>query len=173
MYISAAACMLSAVAISGAVAQSPNSDITTGVSNPSMICGRERDRRSLTSSCLQALGDAIPVTDNPSGAQYVARLPETAFDKAAFPNGGNVNGSIQAVSMPDGHGVMFHVSFSNLPETDAPFSESTYLQANTHLRIDMLTGERLQSTTSTTSPSPPTATAPGPSRTSTPSSAAR
>lgn len=98
MRSSTATFLFCTLAISGGAAQTLVGDITTG-----------------------KLGNATAVTDNPSGAQYMATLPETAFDKTAFPNGGNVKGSVQAVSMPDGHGVMFHVAFSNLPSTGGPF----------------------------------------------------
>lgn len=72
---------------------------------------------------LQTLGNASAITDNPAGAAYIATLPEEAFDKNAHPNGGNIKGSVQAVSMPNGEGVMFHVSFSNLPSTGGPFRQ--------------------------------------------------
>ncbi|KAJ4397134.1 hypothetical protein N0V93_001358 [Gnomoniopsis smithogilvyi] len=67
------------------------------------------------------LGNASIISDNPIGASFIATLPDTAFDKAAYPDGGNVKGSIQAVSMPNGEGVMFHVNFSNLPSSGGPF----------------------------------------------------
>ncbi|KAJ4414257.1 hypothetical protein N0V82_008039 [Gnomoniopsis sp. IMI 355080] len=65
--------------------------------------------------------NASIITNNPTGASYIATLPDTAFDQAVYPDGGNVQGSIQAISMPDGTGVMFHVKFSNLPSSGGPF----------------------------------------------------
>lgn len=52
----------------------------------------------------------------------MAQLPDDAFDRDAFPSG-NVRGAIQAVSMPNGQGVMFHVNFSGLPDSGGPFRE--------------------------------------------------
>jgi hypothetical protein len=63
------------------------------------------------------------VVNNPPGVVYQATLPDTAFDKAAFPSGGNVQGSIAATANPDGIGVWFKVQFSNLPNEGGPFSE--------------------------------------------------
>lgn len=67
------------------------------------------------------LGDAAVINDNPVGAVYKATLPETAFTKSAYPNGGNVKGSVYALSSPDGTGVIFKVKFSNLPSEGGPF----------------------------------------------------
>lgn len=67
------------------------------------------------------LGDAAEVNDNPVGAIYKATLPDTAFTKSAYPNGGNVKGSIYALSSPDGEGVIFKVKFSNIPSEGGPF----------------------------------------------------
>ncbi|KAJ9164962.1 Superoxide dismutase [Coniochaeta hoffmannii] len=74
------------------------------------------------------LGNATVVVNNAVGTYYAATLPDTAFDKAAFPNGGNVQGSITATSSPDGIGVWFKVQFSNLPKEGGPF---TY-----HIHVD-------------------------------------
>ena len=60
--------------------------------------------------------------NNPSNVSYVARLPGTAFDSTAFPEGGNVEGQIVAQARPDGIGVVFSVQFSNLPKTGVPFT---------------------------------------------------
>jgi len=67
------------------------------------------------------LGDAAVINDNPSGAVYKATLPDTAFTKSAFPNGGNVKGAVYALSSPDGTGVIFKVKFSDLPNEGGPF----------------------------------------------------
>ncbi|KAK3337107.1 superoxide dismutase [Cercophora scortea] len=61
------------------------------------------------------------VSNNPPGAVFKATLPETAFTKTAYPDGGNIKGEVVAVSSPDGRGVIFRVSFSNLPTTGGPF----------------------------------------------------
>lgn len=79
------------------------------------------------------LGNATVVLNNPPGVVYSATLPETAFDKAAFPNGGNVKGSIAATANPDGIGVWFKVSFSNLPKEGGPF---TY-----HIHVDPVSSD--------------------------------
>lgn len=55
---------------------------------------------------------------------YTATLPGTAFDTDAFPNGGNVKGSVYALSSPDGTGVIFQVKFSGLPSEGGPFRKS-------------------------------------------------
>ncbi|CAK7220575.1 hypothetical protein SBRCBS47491_004235 [Sporothrix bragantina] len=69
-----------------------------------------------------ALGNATVTINNPSDVSYVATLPDTAFDTAAYPGGGNAKGRIVAQARPDGIGVVFHVEFSNLPKTGGPFT---------------------------------------------------
>ncbi|KUI66682.1 Cell surface superoxide dismutase [Cu-Zn] 6 [Cytospora mali] len=88
-------------------------------------------RQSIIASLLTAVvstaaqdvtaGTATVVTDNPAGAVYAATLPDTAFDTAAFPSGGNVKGAVYALSSPDGTGVIFQVKFSGLPSEGGPF----------------------------------------------------
>lgn len=65
--------------------------------------------------------DAIAVTNNPVGVVYKATLPEQAFFKPAYPDGGNVKGEITASAGPNGAGVIFNLKFSNLPKTGGPF----------------------------------------------------
>ncbi|EPE04767.1 superoxide dismutase [Ophiostoma piceae UAMH 11346] len=77
---------------------------------------------SAVGALAQSSGSAPVVTSNPAGAAYIASLPESAFDKAAYPDGGNVVGKILAESAPGGSGVNFKVSFSNLPTTGGPFT---------------------------------------------------
>lgn len=60
------------------------------------------------------------VTNNPPGVVYKATLPESAFFKPAYPDGGNIEGEITAVANPDGEGVLFTLKLSNLPKVDAP-----------------------------------------------------
>ena len=71
----------------------------------------------------QQQGDAKVVTDNPAGVVYTATLPGVAAFKDAYPNGGGPKGEIRAVASPDGKGVLFDVTFSNLPPKElGPFS---------------------------------------------------
>ncbi|KAK4239716.1 superoxide dismutase [Achaetomium macrosporum] len=67
-----------------------------------------------------ALGDATVVTNNPQGVVYKATLPESAFFKPAFPEGGNIQGEVTAVASTDGRGVQFTLKLSNLPKFDEP-----------------------------------------------------
>lgn len=76
----------------------------------------------LAAAATAAASSATVVTNNPPGAVYTATLPSAAFDTAAFPDGGNVKGSVYAVSSPDGTGVMFQVKFSGLPSEGGPFT---------------------------------------------------
>ena len=71
---------------------------------------------------LQKLGNATVVECNPPGVVYKAVLPAEANFKPAYPNGGNVKGSIVAVGSPNGIGVIFTVKFENLP-AEGPFSK--------------------------------------------------
>ncbi|EEY18399.1 cytosolic Cu/Zn superoxide dismutase [Verticillium alfalfae VaMs.102] len=67
------------------------------------------------------LGDAPIVEGNPPGVVYEAVLPEDPFF-AGVDIEGNVKGSITAISAPDGVGVEFKVTFSNLPKEGGPFA---------------------------------------------------
>jgi hypothetical protein len=78
----------------------------------------------LTLYVQQALGNATVVTTNPIGVQYEAVTPPNAFTTFAYPNGGNVKGSIKAVANDGGTGVKFQITFSNLPPSGGPFRES-------------------------------------------------
>ncbi|KAK4105304.1 hypothetical protein N658DRAFT_114868 [Parathielavia hyrcaniae] len=74
----------------------------------------------LYSDCRQQkLGDAPPVDDNPIGVVYKAVLPESAFFKPSYPDGGNIEGEITAVASDDGLGVRITIKLSNLPQTGA------------------------------------------------------
>ncbi|KAK4128580.1 hypothetical protein N657DRAFT_535146, partial [Parathielavia appendiculata] len=66
------------------------------------------------------LGDAPQVIDNPIGVVYKAVLPESAFFKPAYPEGGNIKGEVTAVANDDGLGVRFTIKLSNLPKIGAP-----------------------------------------------------
>ncbi|CAK7202196.1 Cell surface superoxide dismutase [Cu-Zn] 4 [Sporothrix eucalyptigena] len=81
-----------------------------------------QDAVAATGPLTGARGNATVTINNPSDVAYVATLPETAFDTAAFPEGGNVKGRIWAQARPDGIGVTFNVKFSNLPKTGGPFT---------------------------------------------------
>ncbi|EON97915.1 putative cytosolic cu zn superoxide dismutase protein [Phaeoacremonium minimum UCRPA7] len=72
------------------------------------------------------LGNATAVENNPPGVVYVATLPAEAAFKPAYPDGGNVKGSINAVASPNGMGVIFKVKFENLPSEGGPFSKTMY-----------------------------------------------
>ncbi|KAI1344655.1 superoxide dismutase [Xylariaceae sp. FL0016] len=67
-----------------------------------------------------AQGDAIAVTDNPVGKTAVATLPSEPFFTGGLD--GNVVGSVKATSGPNGRGVDFQVTFSNLPKTNESFT---------------------------------------------------
>jgi hypothetical protein len=72
----------------------------------------------------QKLGDAPEVIDNPVGVVYKAVLPESAFFKPAYPEGGNIKGEVTAVANDDGLGVRFTIKLSNLPKIGAPLRKS-------------------------------------------------
>jgi hypothetical protein len=124
---------------------------------------------------FQELGNATVGVNNPPGVVFAAKLPADANWKEAYPDGGNVKGSIAAVASPNGIGVLFKVKFSNLPKEGGPFSKyypATTAWAYTFPSSALSTNRNHQPTTCTTSPSPATATAPTPRPTSTHSSAA-
>ena len=114
-------------------------------------------RQARTNGWLQKLGNATTVTNNPPGVVYRATFPKDPFFKSAYPDGGNVEGSVVATANPDGTGVIFSINWQNLPKAGGPFSASRYplpcLEA-----IHILTFLP-QCTTSTSHPFPRTATA--------------
>ena len=121
----------------------------------------------MLTSRRQDLGNATVVVNNPPGVVYAGKLPDTANWKAAYPDGGNAKGSIAAVANPDGIGVLFKVTFSNLPKEGGPFSEwklpvACWPFSPPHLSPPRLTNSLPleQRTTSTSTPFLPTATAP-------------
>lgn len=116
--------LFAAAAISGAVAQQQIGSYTTGVSDCRAALF---EHEHVLISSTQKTGNATFITNNPAGVSYIAEFPGTSFNKNAYPNGGNVKGSVQAMSMPNGQGVMFHVSFSNLPAEGGPFREYTHV----------------------------------------------
>ncbi|KAJ4404940.1 Cell surface superoxide dismutase [Cu-Zn] 4 [Neurospora sp. IMI 360204] len=67
------------------------------------------------------LPTAAAVTSNPVGLVAEAVLPENAWQKAGFPNGGNIKGKVVAKSGEGGVGVQFNVELSGLPE-GGPFT---------------------------------------------------
>ncbi|KAK3329604.1 superoxide dismutase [Apodospora peruviana] len=103
MRVSTAFSLLSAVAGTQVAAQSSATTTVTTASTSTIVA-------------------ATAVNSNPPGKVYKATLPEEAFFKAAYPEGGNVKGEIVAVANPDKSGVMFNVKFSNLPKTGGPFT---------------------------------------------------
>lgn len=67
-------------------------------------------------------GDAFFIIDNPLGYVYQAVFPQDAFFQPAYPEGGNIVGSVTAeAAEPDGEGVRFNIKLSNLPATGGPF----------------------------------------------------
>jgi hypothetical protein len=66
------------------------------------------------------LGNATVVQDNPVGATYIAVLPTKEFFNPEDPRG-NIKGSVSGTANPNGVGVSFHVTFSNLPTSGGPF----------------------------------------------------
>jgi len=67
------------------------------------------------------LGNASVVKGNPQGVVYQATFPDTPFFKAAYPEGGNIKGTITAVATPSGEGVIFTINWTNLPKAGGPF----------------------------------------------------
>lgn len=82
----------------------------------------------VNSSYLPANGPASVQSNLPS-ATYVATLPSVAFDELT---GTVISGSVTASSMQGGTGVMFTVSFSNLPNATqyGPFPYREYTLNN-------------------------------------------
>lgn len=79
--------------------------------------------QTTTSPVTGILGNATVTEDNPPGPIYVATLPDTEFFDPTDPRG-NVKGSVSATANPNGIGVSFQVSFSNLPTSGGPFRKS-------------------------------------------------
>jgi hypothetical protein len=71
------------------------------------------------------LGNATVTKDNPVGAVYVAVLPTEEFFDPQDPHGG-IKGKVSGASSPNGVGVAFEVSFSNLPSSGGPFRMSSF-----------------------------------------------
>ena len=143
MRFSSTASLLSLAA--GVAAQAP----VTGVCSWRYLLPRAAGTLVLTGA-LQQQGDAPVVTDNPAGVVYSATLPSTAAFKDAYPNGGGPKGEIRAVASPDGKGVMFDVTFSNLPPKElGPFGMSSQVEsrlrrgrANTDLQATTCTSHQ-------------------------------
>ncbi|KAH8602834.1 superoxide dismutase [Bisporella sp. PMI_857] len=72
---------------------------------------------ALVASLVNAQNAPV-VTNNPVGVVYTATFPETPFFK---PVGANIKGSVVATANPDGVGVSYDISISNLPSTGGPF----------------------------------------------------
>ncbi|KAK0655739.1 superoxide dismutase, partial [Cercophora newfieldiana] len=66
-------------------------------------------------------GNATIVKGNPEGVVYEAVFPDTPFFKAAYPDGGNIKGSIRASTPVGGEGVVFTINWTNLPKAGGPF----------------------------------------------------
>lgn len=76
--------------------------------------------QTTTNPVTGTLGNATVVENNPPGPIYVATLPEKEFFNPNDPRG-NIKGSVSATANPDGIGVSFQVTFSNLPTSGGPF----------------------------------------------------
>jgi hypothetical protein len=76
--------------------------------------------QTTTEPITGTLGNATTVEDNPPGLIYTATLPTKEFFNSKDPRG-NVKGSVSATANPNGIGVSFSVSFSNLPTSGGPF----------------------------------------------------
>ena len=76
--------------------------------------------QTTTNPVTGTLGNATVVEDNPPGPIYVATLPEKEFFNPNDPRG-NIKGSVSATANPNGIGVSFQVTFSNLPTSGGPF----------------------------------------------------
>ena len=67
-----------------------------------------------------ALGDAVVASNNPVGVIYTASLPiKQAFKPEE--GRGSVKGVISATAGPNGLGVSYNITISNLPTTGGPF----------------------------------------------------
>jgi len=73
-----------------------------------------------TAPVTGTLGNATVVENNPPGVLYTATLPNSSFFNPDDPRG-NIKGSVSGISSPDGIGVDFQVTFSNLPTSGGPF----------------------------------------------------
>ncbi|PSS27887.1 hypothetical protein M430DRAFT_72970, partial [Amorphotheca resinae ATCC 22711] len=76
--------------------------------------------QTTTEPVTGTLGNATVVNNNPVGVVYEATLPTREFFNPEDPRG-NIKGSISATANPNGVGVSFKVSFSNLPTSGGPF----------------------------------------------------
>jgi hypothetical protein len=65
---------------------------------------------------LAFAGDAPVVQNNPTGAQYIAKLPDKTNT--------SVRGAVVVEASANGTGTHVQVSISGLPATGGPFSES-------------------------------------------------
>jgi hypothetical protein len=70
---------------------------------------------SLIALPLAFAGDAPVVQDNPTGAQYIAKLPDKTNT--------SVRGAVVVATSANGTGTSVQVSISGLPATGGPFSE--------------------------------------------------
>jgi hypothetical protein len=66
------------------------------------------------------LGNATVVENNPPGVIYTVTLPAKSFFNPDDTRG-NIKGIVSATANPNGIGVSFQISFSNLPTSGGPF----------------------------------------------------
>lgn len=81
--------------------------------------------QTATEPVTGTLGNATVVENNPIGVIYTATLPEKEFFNPEDPRG-NIKGSVSATANPDGIGVTFTVSISNLPTSGGPFCKQSF-----------------------------------------------
>ncbi|KAK5651996.1 hypothetical protein OQA88_10899 [Cercophora sp. LCS_1] len=70
--------------------------------------------RGVLSQMTGSLGDAMAITNNPSGIAYAAMFDGGPMD--------SVKGKVVAMSGPGGKGVMFNLTLMNLPAMGGPYS---------------------------------------------------
>ena len=101
--------------------------LTTATRYEDLIARQKQEGNTTTGS----LGDAQTVEDNPIGAVYVAELPDSSTN--------TVRGSVVAQAQPDGKGVLFQVSVSNMPSSGGPFCKYQRRLTRRMVRMALLT----------------------------------
>jgi hypothetical protein len=76
--------------------------------------------QSITEPVTGLLGNATVVENNPPGVIYTVTLPAKSFFNPDDTRG-NIKGIVSATANPNGIGVSFQISFSNLPTSGGPF----------------------------------------------------
>jgi hypothetical protein len=100
----------------------PHHHPTAIIHHPSSIMRSFSLALGLFALPLAFAGDAPVVQDNPTGAQYIAKLPDK--------NNTSVRGAVVVATSANGTGTNVQVSISGLPATGGPFSESSHCCAH-------------------------------------------